>query len=246
MISIITPAYNCQSFIIETYQSLKNQTLSDWEWLITEDSSTDDTRKIIAELAQEDARIKVSYASTNSGAAISRNRSIDRAGGEFIAFIDSDDTWFPEKLERQMMFMGESIDFSFTAYRIVNVSGQPTGKEIDLTSSSTVGYRDMLNKKATIGCSTVVLRRSMIGNLRMPKIKTSQDYAYWLSILKRDTRAHLLPEVLTSYRIHNGSLSRNKFIKAKQQWSIYRDIEGISLIRAIPFFVSYAYQALTR
>jgi len=107
------------------------------------------------------------------------------------------------------------------------------------------GYRDLLRKKVTMGRSTAMLRHSSIGNLRMPNIKAGQDYAYWLHILKTGKRAHLFPEVLMSCRIHKDSLSRNKFIKAKQQWKIYREIEKIPIVRAFPYFVLYTSQALT-
>lgn len=246
MISIITPAYNCEFFLRNTYESLKAQTFTDWEWLVTEDFSTDDTRKILAELSEIDPRIKVTFNRSNLGAAISRNLSIDRATRDYIAFIDSDDLWMPEKLTKQVAFMKSDVPFSFTSYRLVGEDGSPLNKTIDKRDEITVGYTDMLRKKVTLGCSTVMLRRKAIGDMRMPLISAGQDYAFWLKILKAGNRAHLLPEVLMSYRIHKQSLSRNKVMKASKQWHIYREIEELSFPNALNCFAFYAIRALVR
>ena len=246
MISIITPAYNCGHFLRQTYVSLKAQSYTDWEWLITEDCSCDDTRKVLAELGKEDSRLKVALNTTNEGAAVSRNRSIDRAVGEYIAFIDSDDLWAPDKLAKQVAFMEDGKPFSFTAYHIIDEQGRSLNKIIDQKPELTVGYNDMLRKKATMGCSTVMLRRDIVGDMRMPLLRAGQDYAFWLKILKAGNRAHLLPEVLTSYRIHPQSLSRDKVMKAKKQWQIYRELEGLSLPHAAYSFAFYAVRAVIR
>jgi len=246
LISIVTAAYNCEPFIEATYESLRRQTLEDWEWIVVDDCSTDGTLDLLRKLAAVDARIRVVRNYENQGAAKSRNKAIERADGEFIAFIDSDDLWLPNKLAMQVEFMSDEVDFSFTAYEIVTEQGLPTGKNIDSEASGFFDYEDMLAKKATLGCSTVMLRRASVGNLRMPLIRAGQDYAFWLSILRRGTKAHLLPEVLTYYRIRRNSLSRNKFRKAFQQWRIYRRLEKIPLLPAIKYFISYATNALTR
>ena len=142
--------------------------------------------------------------------------------------------------------MNTGIDFGFTGYQILNEDGSPTGKRIDVSSHGRFDYEDMLAKKATLGCSTVMLRRSAVGDLRMPLLKSGQDYAYWLILLRGGMQAHLLPEVLTSYRIRKNSLSRNKLRKAYQQWRIYRDLEKINLVSAWWYFLSYAVRALIR
>ena len=246
MISIITAAYNCEDFISETYSSLERQTLEDWEWVVVDDYSTDGTFNLLRELSVHDARIRLLRNQKNEGAAKSRNRALDHAKGEFVAFIDSDDLWHPEKLAKQTEFLSSGIDFGFTGYQIIKEDGSPTGKVIDVADPSTFDYADMLAKRATLGCSTVMLRRSAIGDLRMPLLKTGQDYAFWLRILRQGTKAHLLPEVLSSYRIRKNSLSRNKLRKALQQWRIYRITEGIPLLPTIRYFTSYAINALIR
>ena len=246
MIAIVTAAYNCSPFIYATYESLRRQTLQHWEWIVVDDHSTDGTFEALEGFAAEDDRVRVLRNDRNQGAAFSRNRAMDEARGTFLAFIDSDDLWLPEKLATQVDFMSTGIDFSFTGYQIVNEDGSPTSKRTDVSYQGRFGYEDMLAKKATLGCSTVMLRRSAIGDLRMPMLKSGQDYAYWLSLLRSGIQAHLLPEVLTSYRIRKNSLSRNKLRKARQQWRIYRNLEKLSLLSSIRYFLTYAVRALIR
>lgn len=246
MVSIITPTFNSRSYIGETYLSIRGQSHQNWEWLVTDDCSTDGSAAFVAELAAKDSRVKSFRNIENSGAAITRNNSILHAAGDFIAFIDSDDYWEPEKLERQLQFMGEKIDFSFTAYAIMDERGNLTGKLVDANRSGSFGYDDMLCKAATLGCSTVMLRRSAFADLSMPLIRTGQDYALWLKLLKTGKRAHLIGEPLTRYRITPNSISRNKVKKAKRQWQIYREIEGLALPKAAYCFAFYAWRAVFR
>lgn len=245
MISIITPAYNCERFIKSTFQSVLDQTLTDWEWLIIEDGSNDRTLSIVQQFATEDPRIRLFLNGKNKGAAKSRNQGLLKARGEFIAFLDADDFWDRQKLQKQTAFMSSDIDFSFTSYHIVDGSGASRGKCIDGSGPRFVTYEDMLRKRATIGCSTVMLRRRAIDGMLMPDLRAGQDYAFWLEVLKKNN-AHLLPIALTNYRIHSTSLSRNKLMKARQQWRIYREFQRIPPLRAASYFSSYALQALTR
>lgn len=247
LVSIITATYNSEETIEETYKSLCNQSVSDWEWLVTDDCSIDSTFKILRNISKGDTRVKVFANETNSGAAVSRNRSLDNASGTFIAFIDSDDLWEPNKLEVQISYMSlNKVDFSFTAYELINEFGEKLGSTIDTFHKEPINYEDMLKKKATLGCSTVIIRRTKFCDFRMPLIRTGQDYAFWLSILKSGTNAHAITEVLAQYRIMPNSISRNKFKKALRQWEIYRSIENLSLIRTLNYFSYYAYRAIFR
>ncbi len=245
LISIVTPSYNSEEFINQTYLSIKNQTYINWEWLVTDDCSTDGTLKLLRGFSKNDSRVKVFVNVSNSGAAVSRNNSLDNATGEYIAFIDSDDLWMPEKLSVQLKYMmGDSLSFTFTAYQLISEGGQELGKTVDTFITGGVSYEDMLKKKATLGCSTVMLERCAFNDLKMPLIRTGQDYALWLKLLKTGQVAFVVNTVLTSYRISPNSISRNKVKKACRQWQIYREIEGLSLMHAIVSFGFYAYRAV--
>lgn len=246
LVSIITPSYNCSATLLETAHSIFNQTYQDWEWLITDDCSDSKTQQLLTRLQAQDSRIKVFYNSENQGAAVSRNQSLSHAQGEFVAFIDSDDLWLPDKLERQLAFMADDINFSFTAYQLIDNQGQLLQKVVDGQQTGAFSYRDMLKKKATLGCSTVILRRKAFNDLQMPLLRTGQDYALWLKLLKSGTQAHVLAQPLTCYRIMPNSISRNKFKKAKRQWQIYRQIEKLSLLSTVYCFTHYAWRAIFR
>lgn len=246
IVSVVTASFNCADYILETYESIRAQTFTDWEWIVVDDGSTDNSCLLIERIVSDDRRVRLLRNSQNEGSARSRNRGIDASQGEFIAFVDSDDMWAPDKIEKQLSFFRAGIDFTFTGYRIVDDEGADTGKRIDSSVPGTFSYEDMLAKKATLGCSTVMIRRSAIGELRMPELRTAQDYAFWLKLLRTGMRAHLLPETLASYRIRPGSLSRNKFRKAKQQWKIYREVEKQSLVSSMKFFILYAWRASSR
>ncbi|HIF5675668.1 TPA: glycosyltransferase family 2 protein [Vibrio parahaemolyticus] len=246
-VSIITPAYNCEKEIIHTYKSIIKQTYSNFEWIVTDDASTDKTREILKEISKGDSRVIILENKENSGAAIARNKSISYSSGEFIAFIDSDDLWDANKLKKQVEFMVKyDIDFSFTPYQLISESGRPLGKKVDSHIKESVSYEDMLRKKATMGCSTVILRRSAFSDISMPLIRTGQDYALWLKLLKSGTKAYIFPQVLTKYRILPNSISRNKFKKSLRQWEIYRKVERLPLRVSIECFMFYAFRAVFR
>lgn len=246
LISIITATFNSQNEIVDTYNSLVCQTHSNWEWIVTDDCSCDNTYEILLKISHADPRVKVFRNLKNYGAAVSRNRSLGVAQGEFIAFIDSDDMWRPNKLEIQSAFMADNIDFSFTAYELINKNGELLKRRVDFRQRGSFGYEDMLRKRATLGCSTVMLRKSAFLDISMPLIRTGQDYATWLKLLKAGGRAYVIGEVLTSYRVLPNSISRNKLKKSLQQWKIYRDIEKLPILKSLICFCYYAWNATFR
>ena len=247
LVSIITPTFNSIDYIKETYRSISAQQYQNWEWVVTDDCSTDNTFDFLLHLSINDARIRPFKLDNNSGAAVARNNSLNHSRGEYIAFIDADDYWEKDKLSSQISYMEEKkLDFCFTSYICETSSESKLCKVVDATHSEDVfTYKDMLKKKATLGCSTVILKKSLVKQHRMPLIRTGQDYAFWLKLLK-ETNAVLFNRCLTHYRIVPGSLSRNKFKKAKRQWYIYRDIEKINLISAVYYFFFYSYRAIFR
>lgn len=242
LISVITPAYNAERFIGETIESVINQTYNNWEMIIVDDQSKDSTVSIVNSYQRKDERIKLYKLEENSGSAIARNTAMEKAKGRYIAFLDSDDAWYPEKLERQLQFMQQQdIAFSFTKYRRIEEDG--TLRETASKAPESVGYRDLL-KHCVIGCLTVMIDREKVGQLEMVNIRTRQDYAYWLEITKRGFRAYGFPEVLAKYRIVGNSISRNKLKAAKRQWYVYRHIEKLGLIRSIWYFSHYAFHGI--
>lgn len=247
LISIITASYNCVSTIKETYASICSQTHRCWEWIVTDDYSQDGTYEYLEKISSEDERVILFRNEENFGAAVSRNNSMKNAAGEYFSFIDSDDIWEKEKLAKQLNFMRcNNYAFSFTSYSLIAENGIPILKTVDSDDLKYVDYKDMLKKKATLGCSTVMIKPSEFNDISMPLIRTGQDYALWLKLLKTNKLAYHLPETLTKYRICSNSISRNKFKKACRQWQIYREIEKINLLHSMFFFGFYAWRAVFR
>ena len=241
-ISIITPAYNAERFIGEAIESVLAQSYSNWEMIITDDCSSDQTIEIIKSYQQTDERIKLIQLAENSGSAIARNTSMDHASGSFLAFLDSDDQWLPDKLVKQLDFMLEKdIAFSFTKYVRIEEDGTETNAITE--APETVDYNELM-KHCVIGCLTVMLDKDKIGNERMINIRTRQDYVFWLTIMKTGFLAYGLTEVLAKYRLVEGSISSNKVKAAKQNWYVYRHIEKQSILKSSWYFLNYAIRSV--
>lgn len=245
-VSIITATYNSEFLIEATYESIRSQSFQDWEWVITDDCSSDNTWEVISLIAENDRRVKIFRNVENMGSAISRNNSIYSSSGRFLAFIDSDDLWVSNKLEKQLQFMVEGIDFSFTAYYLIDSRGKSLGRLVDSNQRGGFTYEEMLRKKATLGCSTVMIRKDAFPDIQMPLLRTGQDYATWLKLLRTGKKAFVIPEPLTGYRILPNSISRNKVKKAKRQWQIYREVEGLRFFKSLECFLFYAWRAVFR
>tara|TARA_B100000767_G_C19765737_1_gene537413 strand:+ start:2217 stop:2984 length:768 start_codon:yes stop_codon:yes gene_type:complete len=246
-ISIITPSYNSAEYIEETIQSVLNQTYEKWELILVDDFSYDNTVSIIESFISLDSRIKLIKNTENKGAAFTRNTAISESKYSYLAFLDSDDIWVKEKLEKQFFFMkSNKIAFSFSGFDIIDKIGNFTGKSVDTSQKGAFSYEDMLLKKATLGCSTVMLNRSKFnGLMNIPSIRTGQDYAFWLKLLKNtDEKAHVISLPLTKYRITPNSISRNKIKKARRQWFIYRNIEHLSFLKSCFCFCFYVFRAI--
>ncbi len=244
LVSIITPVYNAEKFIRETIESVQNQTYTNWEMLLINDCSTDSSAEIIKEKAVEDSRIKYIELDKNSGAAITRNTGISKAQGRYIAFLDSDDIWKSDKLDKQLALIREKdIGFCFTSYRYVMQDGVPTNKVA--RAPEKIDYNGLL-KNTIIGCSTVLIDREVMGDFRMTNVRRGQDTATWLQLLKRTEYAYGIYEDLVWYRVVDGSLSHNKWNAIKRTWNTYRNVEHLSLPKAMYVFVFYAYNALKK
>ncbi|BCB05758.1 glycosyltransferase family 2 protein [Bacillus sp. KH172YL63] len=243
-VSIITPTYNSEAYIKGTIDSVKNQTHQNWELIIVDDCSTDRTRDILNQEVDSDERIKVFFLESNSGAAVARNTAMKKAKGPYIAFLDADDQWLPKKLEKQIQFMEDNhYAFTFTQYSIMDQSGKDTGKIIEIPEE--IDYHGLL-KNTIIGFLTVMINVEKTGSVEMPNIRTRQDYAFELSILKKGFKAYGLKETLSKYRVVKGSISSNKVKAAKRNWQVYRKIEKLSLPYSIWCFLNYAFFAMKK
>lgn len=237
LVSIITPVYNAARFVRETIASVQAQTYTAWEMWLVDDGSSDDSWKIITEIAAIDPRIQVIRLEKNSGAAVARNTAIRQARGRYIAFLDADDMWMPDKLMRQIAFMQESgCALSYTAYYVMNEAGQNTGTIIHCPAKLT--YRKLLMENR-IGCLTAVMDVSQCGKLEMPLIQKRQDYGLWLSILRKGLRAEGIDEPMARYRKYSASLSGNKWKTIGYNWTLLRDHQGLSTPVAAWYFVLF-------
>lgn len=247
LVSVIVPTFNSARFVAEAVDSVLRQTYENLELLITDDCSTDETWDIVTDFARRDPRVDAKRLDVNSGSGAARNASIDRAKGRYLAFIDSDDVWLAEKLDLQIALMREArAPITFAPYYLIDEGGRRTGHVVDSHVPMSVTYADMLKKKATMGCLTVMIDRLAAPAVRMPTMRTGQDYATWLGILREGGRRALrAAQPLACYRLVNGSISHNKWKKAKQQWRIYRHVERLSRLEACVCFVHYAVNAMT-
>lgn len=243
--SIVTPAYNAEKTLLETIRSVQSQSFGDWEWWIVDDGSRDGTAAVIHAAATADPRIRYLSNGRNLGAGPARNAGLDAARGQYVAFLDSDDRWAPEKLSRQLAFIAETgAGFSFTSYSVLPEGGaRPTG-EVRVPGS--IDYEGLL-RNTIIGCSTVMIERSLLDGLRMAEIPSGQDYTLWFRLLRERTRqAHGLDELLATYVVRKGSVSRNKFKAMRRMWRLYREFEGLSLAKSMHCFVQYGFNAVMK
>lgn len=240
LVSIITPSWNVERLIGETILSVQAQTLGDWELLIADDCSTDNTPAVIESYAAKDARVKLIRQPRNGGPALARQAAIEQAQGRFIAFLDSDDLWLPAKLERQVAFARQHrAALSFTAFRRINEDGSITGRLIAVPDSLTY---DQLLKNTSIATLTALVDRDIAGNIAM-KNEGYDDFCLWLSILKPGHVAWGLNEDLARYRVRGVSVSSRPMRSAGWVWHIYRNVERLSLVKSAWCFAHWAARA---
>ena len=243
LVSIVMPSYNAEKFICEGIESVLSQTYKNWELLIVNDCSKDNTAKVVTEYSIKDDRIKLFNNENNSGPAITRNNALNRAKGRFIAFLDSDDVWLPEKLEIQISVMLEKgYVFTYTDYHRISENGMVSGRRINVPNS--LSYFQLLRNTA-ITTSTVILDIDAIGKVKM-KETYYDDFTCWLEVMKRGFTAYRVNENLLKYRVASSSVSRNKINSAIQVWNTYRSIEGLGLLISIWCFTGYALNALKK
>lgn len=243
LVSIIMPTYNSASTVSDSINSILSQSYTNWELLITDDCSTDDTLRVISEFATIDSRIQIFQNEINSGAGISRNNSIKESKGRFIAFLDSDDMWTPTKLELQINFMiNNNYALTYSHYKKINNAGRVIGH---ITPPERVNYSQLL-KSNVIGCLTAIYDTSILGKIFMPSIRKRQDMALWLKILEKTDYAWCIPCELAIYREGHQSLSSNKLKILFAQWYFYKNYLQFSFLKAAWYFSFYIVSSIRK
>lgn len=245
LVSIVIPVYNAERFIDDTINSIKEQTYTNWELLLVDDCSVDDSAKKIQSYSELDGRIKYIKLDKNSGAASARNKGIEVAQGRYICFLDADDKWEKEKLKKQINFMrNKKCEFSFTSYQFADEHCNPNGTIVIVPEK--INYKQAL-KNTTIWTSTVMfdMKKLTKEQVYMPLVK-SEDTACWWKILKTGIVAYGLKDVLSYYRRTEGTLSSNKFEAIKRIWNLYRNVEKLNIFYSAYNFVFYAFNAVKR
>ena len=234
LVSVITPTYNCGKFIGETIKAVQAQTYTNWEMIIVDDCSTDNTEDVVK--AFEDPRIRYFRLDVNSGAAVARTTAMKMAEGEYMAFCDSDDLWVPDKIARQLAYMQENnYAFTCTSYDQIDEEGKELGKVIKAIPKT--DYNRLL-LDCPVGNSTVMYDVRVMGKFQVPNIRKRNDDALWLQMLKKEKYIRGMQEVLMHYRVRANSISSNKLQLIKYHWKLYREIEHLSIPRSA-FHVTY-------
>jgi len=243
MCSVVMPAYNSERFIADALDSALGQTLHDIEILVVDDCSKDKTAEIVAHYAESDQRVKYLKQEQRMGAAAARNRAIAAARADWIAFLDSDDIWLSDKLERQMIYCLEAdTSLCFTAARFINDDGSHTNRIPPIPLS--VDYAHLLRGNVMVTSSVVTKKESLL-HYPMERDDLHEDYITWLRILKHYGPATGIDEPLVHYRLTHGSKSRSKLKSAKKTWGSYR-LMGLSFPKASIVFLGYIRHGLKR
>ena len=243
LVSIITPCYNSEKFLDECISSVLNQTYQNWEMLIVDDNSSDNSSILINSYSKKDERIKPHYLNDNIGPAMARNKAISKAKGKYLAFLDSDDVWLPKKLEVQTNFMKKNnCAFVFSSYSVISDDDK---LKYTISVPETITYKKYL-KNTIIGCLTVMLDKEKFKKIEMPNLRSSHDMALWLNLLKQEKYAYGIQQKLAIYRDHKSSNTSNKFKAAYDVWNVYRKHEKLNLFYSIYNFVIYAINAFIK
>ncbi|MFN4006253.1 MAG: glycosyltransferase family 2 protein [Chitinophagaceae bacterium] len=245
LVSIITPCYNSADFLEETFATVKNQTFENWEWLLVDDCSKDNTVSLIESFQATDHRIKLIKLTENGGPAIARNKALAEAKGNFIAFLDSDDLWNHDFLEKCITFLITNNEaFVYTSYKRVDEQLKP--KLSDFIAIDKVDYKRLLFNNP-IFPSTVVYDKSKVGEVWMPvSCHSREDFGFWFEILKNVKYARAIKEPLVTYRIRGNSYSRNKFKMMKTQFAVYYKHLNLSLLESIFYTCTWAISGIIK
>lgn len=237
-VSIITATYNSSEYISKTIESIRNQSYSNWELLITDDCSDDGTIEIIKEIIKKDQRVKLFCLKKNSGAGKARNNSIREANGRFIAFCDSDDLWLPYKLETQLRFLGENnLDFTYSSYFTQDENGKRIGC---VYAPNKISFQDILRNNY-IGCLTAIYDSKQLGKVYMPNIRKRQDWVLWIRIIEKLNLVKGISEPLAIYTVRKNSISSKKTELLKYNWIVYNKELGFNKLKSSFHMLQFLY-----
>lgn len=244
MVSIVMPAYNASKTIGDSIKSIQAQTVKEWELIVIDDGSTDNTSLVVAEYSLKDTRIKFIRNEKNNGVSYTRNRAVELAKGEWIAFLDSDDVWEPKKLEKQLALtkVEPNMVICYTASSFMNECGKPYNYIMEAEERLT--YK-LLLRKNLISCSSVMIKSSVMKKLKMPSDKMHEDYFTWLKVVKHYGVAHGINEPLLIYRVSSNSKSGNRVNSAKMLYNTYNAI-GYSKTASIALTLRYSLHSLAK
>jgi glycosyltransferase involved in cell wall biosynthesis len=237
LVSIITPSYNSAEFIEETIQSVLNQTYENWEWIISDDRSKDNTVEIIKKY--NDPRIKLQVLEQNGGAGNARNKSIERAQGRYIAFLDSDDYWYPEYLETMTDFLQENkVELVYCNYsRCHEYTMEPILK--DFLADKIVTFSNLL-KTCRLAPVSTIYDTKRVGKFLFPIKSKREDHVMWLNLLKVIPKGYPLKKTLAKYRMRKNSVSRKKTNIMKDQYLVYKDFMKFSTLKSLYYTANWA------
>lgn len=243
LVSIITPVYNAEKFISQTIQSVLSQTYSNWELILVDDVSKDNSLQIISTFTEVHKNILLFKNDKNSGAAITRNRGMEEAKGKYIAFLDADDVWFPIKLEKQIgMMEAKHLDVSFSSYNLMDANGVLLGKKVKALEQ--LSYRKLL-KCNYVGNLTGVYNIQTLGKIYTKNLRKRQDWLLWLAAVKKTKQPVLgIQEALANYRLQPDSMSANKYGLIKYNYSVYKKGLNFSTLKALYYMVLFLYEYL--
>lgn len=242
LVSIITPCFNSEKYVSQTIHSVLNQTHQNWELLLVDDCSSDETFATISKFASQDNRIKAFKLDKNSGAGVARNFAIHQASGNYIAFLDADDLWKPEKLEKQLHFMQtKNIPFTFSFYETIDEAGNLRSETI--TTPPKITYRQLYYCN-WIGNLTGIYSVDFFGKIPISSIKKRQDWMLWLQIVKQIQTAIPVPESLAFYRVREDSISASKWKLIKYNFKVYRNFHKRNFFMACLDTLQFLYVQL--
>lgn len=242
LVSIIIPTYNCEKFIGEAIKSVQNQTYRNWEIILVDDASTDNTLAIITKFSESDNRIKINQLDKNSGNGFARNVALQNASGRYIAFLDGDDLWSSSKLEKQIAFLKtHQLPFTFSFYDCIDEEGNNLYRRVEAPLDLSYNQLFYCNY---IGNLTAIYDTDFFGKIKIEATQKRQDWRLWLTILKQIKTTKPIPESLAFYRIRKDSMSSSKFKLIRHNFSVYREFHGHNLVFSILLMTRFLFTQL--